>query len=103
VISSETSVDGAGTITVSGSHAVRVFRVQEGGTLNLRNLAIVDGKSGGVSGDPPDGGGGGIYDEGGTVNVVRGDGQDTPPVRGRRGGTPTVSVLGTIARRAFNP
>ena len=58
VIAADTSIDGSGqTVTISGNHAVRVFRVNSGVTLNLNALVVADGST--VSGD-----GGGIYNAG---------------------------------------
>ena len=43
-LAANVTIDGSGQdVTISGNHAVRVFRVDPGWTLNLRELAIVDG------------------------------------------------------------
>jgi len=61
VIAADTSIDGSGqTVTLSGNHAVRVFTVNSGVTLNLNRLTVADGSA--IYG-------GGIYNEGGTLNV----------------------------------
>lgn len=88
------TIDGAGhTITISGNHAVRVFYVNSGYTVNLQDLTITQGNcgsncSGGglynsaastvnisnsifldnINSAPS--GGGGLYNDSGTVNVT---------------------------------
>ena len=53
-IAADTTIDGSGqTVTISGNHAVRVFTVNSGVTLNLNALTVADGSS--------YGNGGGIY------------------------------------------
>ena len=48
-IATDTTIDGSGqTVTISGNHAVRVFTVNSGVTLNLNRLTVADG-----SADPP--------------------------------------------------
>ena len=45
-IAADTTIDGSGqTVTISGNHAVRVFTVNSGVTLNLNRLTIADGSS----------------------------------------------------------
>jgi hypothetical protein len=62
VIVADTTIDGSGqSVTISGNHAVRVFKVNVGITLNLSHLTVVNGYSNNSSG-------GGIYN-GGTLNV----------------------------------
>jgi hypothetical protein len=57
-IAADTTIDGSGqAVTISGNHAVRVFTVNSGGTLNLNALTIADGSI--IGGD-----GGGIYNSG---------------------------------------
>jgi predicted outer membrane repeat protein len=59
----ELTIDGTGqSITISGNSAARVMVVNPGKTLNLNALTIANGASG-------SGGGGGLFTEGGTVNV----------------------------------
>jgi len=56
-IAAVTTIDGSGqTVTISGNHAVRVFTVNSGVTLNLNSLTVANGST---SGD-----GGGIYNLG---------------------------------------
>jgi hypothetical protein len=62
-ISSDTTIDGGGLITISGGNSVRVFTVNHGIALNLRNLAVSDG--GGVG----HAAGGAVYNWGGTVTI----------------------------------
>jgi hypothetical protein len=60
-IAADTTIDGAGqTVTISGNHAVRVFHVNAGITLNLNELTVANGRA--------NSGGGGINNHG-TVNV----------------------------------
>ncbi len=54
-ITANTTIDGGGLITLSGGGATRVFNIQNGATVTLRNLTIANGHS---SAD-----GGGIYAE----------------------------------------
>jgi hypothetical protein len=54
-------IDGGGDVTVSGNHAVRVFKVGSEAKLTLRNLTIADGE---VRGTNFVEGGSGIYNEG---------------------------------------
>ena len=61
-IAADTTIDGSGqTVTISGNHAVRVFKVNSGFTLNLDRLTVADGSAG-------EGRGGGIYNSG-NLNV----------------------------------
>ncbi|MCU0502906.1 MAG: hypothetical protein MUC51_14290 [Anaerolineae bacterium] len=61
-ISTDTTLDGAGqTVTIHGNDAVRVFYVNSGVTFNLQNLTVSHGSATA---------GGGIYNAGGTVNVI---------------------------------
>ena len=62
-IVADTTIDGSGqSVAVSGNHAVRVFNVNSGVTLNLNALTVADGSANGSTG-------GGIYNDGGTVTV----------------------------------
>jgi hypothetical protein len=62
-VDDELTIDGTGqSITISGNKAVRVIVVNSGTTLNLNALTIANGASG-------SGGGGGLRNDGGTVNV----------------------------------
>src|SRR5512137_1748343 len=62
VIAADTTVDGSGqTVTISGNHAVRVFMVNSGVTLNLNELTVADGNGGPYPSFPD---GGGIYNSG---------------------------------------
>ena len=46
VIAAGTTIDGSGqTVTISGNHAVRVFRVNAGIALNLNTVTIADGST----------------------------------------------------------
>jgi CSLREA domain-containing protein len=63
-ITDDVTIDGgAQSITVSGNNSVRVMIVNSGKTLTLLKLTIANGLSTGAAG-------GGIYDDGGTVNVI---------------------------------
>jgi hypothetical protein len=61
-------IDGGGDVTVSGNHAVRVFKVGSEAKLTLRNLTIADGE---VRGTNFVEGGSGIYNEG-TLTLTNG-------------------------------
>jgi predicted outer membrane repeat protein len=62
-IANELTIDGTGqSITISGNNAVRVMVVNSGETLNLNALTIGNG----LCNNCP---GGGLYTEGGTINV----------------------------------
>lgn len=61
-ISRDTTIDGAGRITISGGHRVLVFSVMRGVMLAVQNLTIADGNGQG-------GHGGGIATSGGTLIV----------------------------------
>jgi hypothetical protein len=70
VISQDTILDGSGhTVTISGNNAVRVFSVNQGVQFTLKNLTIANGLSTGAA--SADGLAGGLYNGGGTVNVVQ--------------------------------
>lgn len=86
VVSTNTSIDGTGqAVAISGNHAVGVFRVNSGATLNLNELTIADGNAdygGGIrnlgiltvsnstfSANSAEYDGGGIYDQGGPVSI----------------------------------
>ena len=44
-IAANTTIDGSGqTVTISGNHAVRVFTVNSGVTLNLNELTVANGR-----------------------------------------------------------
>jgi len=60
----ETTVEGGGLVTLSGGGTVRVFHVNAGGTLDVRNLTIANGSAPYVANV-----GGGIYNEG-TLTVI---------------------------------
>ena len=62
-ISHDTTIDGAGMITISGGHSVLVFSVTAGVTFAVQNLTIADGNGGGS------GYGGGISSRGGRLIV----------------------------------
>ncbi len=67
LIAHNLTIDGAGhSVTVSGNNAVRVFYVHSGTTFNLQNITVANGK------DIPATvyGGGGMYNDGGTVTVT---------------------------------
>ena len=50
MIAADTTIDGSGqNVTISGNHAVRVFTVNAGVTLNLNELTIADGNVGGFA------------------------------------------------------
>ena len=60
-IVTDTTIDGSGqTVTISGNHAVRVFTVNSGVTLNLSELTVANGRFNGGWDD----GGGGISNSG---------------------------------------
>jgi hypothetical protein len=62
-INDELTIDGMGqSVIVSGDNAVRVMVVNSGKTLNLNALTIANGRCSNCSG-------GGIFSDGGTVNV----------------------------------
>jgi CSLREA domain-containing protein len=60
-------IDGGGEadVTLSGNDAVRVFFVNEGAKLALKNLTVAHGNN-----EDPDSGGGGIFNWGGTLEVT---------------------------------
>ncbi|HEV8619276.1 MAG TPA: CSLREA domain-containing protein, partial [Candidatus Udaeobacter sp.] len=59
-INDDLTIDGGGqSITISGNNSVRVMQVNSGKTLTLHNLTIANGLS--------PGGGGGIFNAGGTL------------------------------------
>ena len=63
-IATDTTIDGSGqNVTISGNHAVRVFTVPSGITLSLNELTIANGAV------PSSEEGGGIFMDGGTLNV----------------------------------
>jgi hypothetical protein len=63
VISSSIILDGTGqNVAISGSNNVNIFTVQPGGQLTLKNLTLINGHA--------TGGGGGIYNDGGTVVLI---------------------------------
>jgi hypothetical protein len=62
-ISSDTTVDGGGLLTLDGNDAVRAFWVAQGQALTVENLAIVKGNA-------TDAGGGAIFNDGGTLTVT---------------------------------
>ena len=65
-IAADTTIDGSGqTVTISGNHAVRVFAVNPGVTLNLNRLTVANGRCVLPFGSSD---GGGIYNRG-TLNV----------------------------------
>lgn len=62
-ISANTTIDGIGqSVTISGNNAVRVFTVNSGATLDLKRLTVTNGRA-------SDDNGGGLYADGGSVNV----------------------------------
>jgi len=63
IITAGTTIDGGGLITLSGGGAVRIFTVDLGAALNVRNLTIADGR-----GDTDFGGG--ILNLGGTLTLT---------------------------------
>jgi hypothetical protein len=72
IISQNTIVDGSGhSVTISGNDSVRVFSVNSGVNFTLKNLTIANGFNAGSPG--AGGSAGGLYNNGGTVNVVQGD------------------------------
>jgi len=60
-ISTDTTIDGGGLITISGGNTVQVFTVNSGVTFTVQNLTIADGKTSGE--------GAGIHNSG-TTNVT---------------------------------
>jgi hypothetical protein len=48
-IGADTTVDGAGAISISGGHSVPAFRVMQGVAFTVQNLTIADGNGGGIS------------------------------------------------------
>ena len=70
VISQDTTLDGSGqSVTISGSNSVGVFAVNSGVQFTLKNLTIANGLNGGTNVGTA--AGGGVYNDGGTVNVVQ--------------------------------
>jgi hypothetical protein len=69
IISADTTIDGENQdlITISGGHSVGVFSVNPGVTFTVQNLTIVDGQK---NVPWPTGGGGGIYNNRGTLTVT---------------------------------
>jgi len=63
-ISSDTTVDGGGLVTLDGNDAVRAFSVAQGQALTVENLAIVRCNASDA------GGGGAIFNDGGTLTVA---------------------------------
>ena len=64
-IGGDMTINGSGhTVAVSGNNAVPVFQVNSGVNFNLRNMTVQNGATG------DDGTGGGLYNDGGTVNVT---------------------------------
>lgn len=62
VISADMTIDGSGqTVTISGNHAVRIFFVNSGRTLNLNRLTVAAGS---ITGN-----GGGIHNDNGILTV----------------------------------
>jgi hypothetical protein len=57
VVTTDTTIDGGGTITLSGGNANRLFFVNDGATLTLKNFVLTNGYS-------PNGDGGAIYNGG---------------------------------------
>lgn len=55
-ISADTTLDGGSSITISGGNSTRIFNVQNGADVILRNITIANGNAGGNNG-------GGIYVE----------------------------------------
>src|SRR2546428_7962272 len=49
-ISAGTTIDGGGQITLSGGNARRLFLVSSGQSLDLKNIVLEDGNSGGGNG-----------------------------------------------------
>ena len=58
----------AGTLTISGDQASRVFVVRPGVTVTIQRVTISDGEIP-ISGPNPGAGGGGILNEGGTLTI----------------------------------
>ena len=55
-ITANTTIDGGGNITISGGNSTRIFNVQNGADVILRNITITNGNAGGSNG-------GGMYVE----------------------------------------
>lgn len=76
----DTIIDGGGqNVTISGNHAVRVFRVNSGFTLNLNSLTVTNGNVANY--------GGGIFNDSGTVTV------SNSTFAGNNGGTGGGGIL----------
>jgi CSLREA domain-containing protein len=56
------TIEGGNTVTISGNNAVRVFQVDGGAALTLRNLTVTQGQSAGNLG-------GGLFNLGGAVTI----------------------------------
>ena len=91
-ISSDTTIDGGGVITISGGHSVRVFSVNIGVTFTVQNLTIANGNS--ASGD-----GGGIYN-GGTLMVTNSTFSGNSAAN--TGGGISNNGIGTVTNSTFS-
>ncbi len=88
VITSHVVIDGGGLITLSGGDATRLFRVQNGRSLTLRNIILTDGFSGNDYG-------GAIYVENGAWLTVEGATIKDSATNGQAGGA-IIDFGGTV-------
>ena len=88
LITSHVIIDGGGLITLSGGDVTRLFRVQNGRSLTLRNIILTDGFSGSDYG-------GAIYVENGGVLTVAGSTIQNSATNGWAGGA-IIDFGGTV-------
>ncbi len=88
VITSHVVIDGGGLITLSGGDVTRLFRVQNGRSLTLRNIILTDGYSGSDYG-------GAIYVENGALLTVEGGTIKDSATNGQAGGA-IIDFGGTV-------
>jgi hypothetical protein len=70
-IGQNTTLNGGGLVTISGRNVTRVFQVAKDVTLNLTQIVVAYGAANDpIDGSSRDGSGGGILNEGGTVNLI---------------------------------
>jgi len=116
VITAEIAIDGGGLVTLSGGDTVRVFRVNDGATLDVRNLTLADGRTDGdwgggivnsgtltltnctLSGNSAFIGGGGIANFG-TLTVINSTFSGNTASREYAGGGGGIYNFGTLTLR----
>lgn len=93
-IAADTTVDGGGLITISGGNSVRVFIVNSGVKLILRNLTIA---SGSVTGS-----GGGILNNGGVLTVTHSTFTDNQAIGVGCGGRSCEGLVDSMGGAIFD-